>query len=86
MKKSKTSPTWTTSSTPSISPSRDEIAARAAAIWEQNGRPAGRDEEFWLDAERQLARTGADFDKEAGNEELDALFPNQSGGSATTSL
>lgn len=31
-----------------------EIARRARELWEQEGRPAGRDEEIWLEAERQL--------------------------------
>lgn len=40
--------------------SREEIRARAKAIWEQHGRPAGRDEEFWLQAEAELRGTGSD--------------------------
>ncbi|HEY0944238.1 MAG TPA: DUF2934 domain-containing protein [Opitutaceae bacterium] len=31
-----------------------EIARRARELWEQEGRPVGRDEEIWLEAERQL--------------------------------
>jgi hypothetical protein len=85
MKKTRINPSKTPASITSLSPSHDAIAARAAAIWEQNGRPEGRDQEHWLRAERELARPRADFDKESGNEELDALFPSQSG-SATTSL
>ncbi|HZZ17835.1 MAG TPA: DUF2934 domain-containing protein [Opitutaceae bacterium] len=65
--------------------SHDAIATRAAVLWEQRGRPYGLDQQIWLDAEKELARSRADFDKESGNEELDALFPNQSG-PATTSL
>ncbi|MBR0695568.1 DUF2934 domain-containing protein [Bradyrhizobium lablabi] len=34
--------------------SRQEIKARAHELWEQHGRPAGRDLEFWLQAEREL--------------------------------
>lgn len=30
-----------------------KIRARAYEIWEQNGRPVGRDEEFWVQAERE---------------------------------
>jgi hypothetical protein len=30
------------------------IRARAHELWEQHGRPHGRDEEFWLCAEREL--------------------------------
>lgn len=33
---------------------REEITARAQAIWEQKGRPEGRDDEIWLEAEQQL--------------------------------
>jgi hypothetical protein len=29
------------------------VSARAYALWEQAGRPAGRDLEFWLEAEKQ---------------------------------
>jgi Protein of unknown function (DUF2934) len=29
------------------------IRKRAQEIWDENGRPAGRDEEFWLQAERE---------------------------------
>lgn len=32
----------------------DEIAQRAHELYVQAGRPAGRDTEFWLEAERQL--------------------------------
>jgi hypothetical protein len=36
------------------SPTHEAIAARARQLWEEAGRPAGRDEEFWLRAEQQL--------------------------------
>jgi hypothetical protein len=36
---------------------REEITARARELWEQNGRPSGRDLEFWLQAESEI--TGA---------------------------
>jgi len=35
-------------------PSRDQIAARAKAIWQKKGCPAGQDERNWLEAEAQL--------------------------------
>jgi hypothetical protein len=35
-------------------PSHDDIAALAYEIWERNGRPAGREVEFWLRAEQSL--------------------------------
>lgn len=33
---------------------KHEITARARDIWEQNGRPSGRDVEFWLQAESEI--------------------------------
>jgi Protein of unknown function (DUF2934) len=35
-------------------PTEEKIRKRAREIWEDNGRPIGRDEEFWLQAEREL--------------------------------
>ena len=37
------------------SPNHEEISLRAEKIWQDYGRPAGRDNEIWLEAERQLA-------------------------------
>jgi hypothetical protein len=36
-------------------PTHDEIARRAHLLYEQSGFAQGRDAEFWLEAERQLA-------------------------------
>ncbi len=36
------------------------IRARAHELWEQHGRPQGRDEEFWLRAERELVGGAGD--------------------------
>lgn len=36
----------------------EEIAAAAYSIWEQEGRPEGRDVEHWLQAELQIRRLG----------------------------
>ena len=33
---------------------KEDIRARARELWEQNGRPAGRDLEFWLQAEAEI--------------------------------
>ena len=33
---------------------KEEIKARARELWDQNGRPAGRDLEFWLQAEAEI--------------------------------
>jgi hypothetical protein len=35
-------------------PSQDRIRERAHEIWEESHRPAGRDDEFWHRAEREL--------------------------------
>lgn len=35
-------------------PSHEEISQKAKELWESYGRPAGRDEEIWLEAERSL--------------------------------
>lgn len=32
----------------------DEIRKKAHELWEAAGKPQGRDEEFWFEAERQL--------------------------------
>ena len=40
-------------------PDEDHIRRRALEIWEDNGRPAGRDVEFWLQAEREFQEAEA---------------------------
>ena len=35
-------------------PDEDGIRMRAREIWEENGRPFGRDDEFWYQAEREF--------------------------------
>jgi len=37
-----------------VGPSFDEVSRRAFQIWEQTGRPDGRDLENWLQAEQEL--------------------------------
>jgi hypothetical protein len=37
---------------------KHEIRANAYRLWEQAGRPSGRDLEFWLQAERELEESG----------------------------
>lgn len=34
----------------------DDVARRARELWESYGKPAGRDEEIWLEAERETRR------------------------------
>jgi hypothetical protein len=35
-------------------PDKDRIRMRAREVWEENGRPFGRDQEFWYQAEREF--------------------------------
>jgi hypothetical protein len=44
---------WTEPARPPAKPTEDLIRTRAQQIWQQNGRPSGRDEEFWIRAERE---------------------------------
>ena len=37
---------------------KEAIRARARELWEQHGRPAGRDLEFWIQAEREPGEGG----------------------------
>jgi hypothetical protein len=48
-------------------PSDDQIRQRAHALWEQSGRPEGRSEEFWHEAERELLGTQQFQDPPEGN-------------------
>lgn len=50
-----------------------EVAARAYALWERAGRPEGRDNEFWCQAEQEMGQ-----DEDAGKpvwERLPKAFP-----------
>jgi hypothetical protein len=35
-------------------PTEDQIRTRAHQLWERAGRPEGREQDFWLEAEREL--------------------------------
>lgn len=37
-----------------VSPSHEQISERARSLWEERGRPEGRDLEHWFEAERAL--------------------------------
>jgi hypothetical protein len=50
-----------------------EIAALARKIWETRGRPVGRDEAIWLEAERQLLGAGDLVNLGSGTAQTDAL-------------
>jgi hypothetical protein len=39
---------------------REQIKVRAYELWDQHGRPAGRDEEFWLRAEAEIREAEED--------------------------
>ena len=39
-------------------PHDEAVRARAHQLWEQAGRPEGRDREFWLQAELDLKKEG----------------------------
>jgi hypothetical protein len=38
-------------------PAQAKIRDRAYELWQQNGRPQGREDEFWAQAERELQGT-----------------------------
>ena len=46
-------------------PTEQQIRQRAQEIWEKNHRPDGRDEEFWLQAEKELSE-GITSDEKLG--------------------
>jgi hypothetical protein len=39
---------------PMAKPTKEQIIHRAYELWEENNKPQGRDQEFYLQAERQL--------------------------------
>lgn len=45
------------SSSNRVHPTHEETSRRAQELWENYGRPSGRDEEIWLEAERALQTT-----------------------------
>jgi hypothetical protein len=92
MKKKKKPSPDSVSVTPPPSPTREEIAKRAEALWRQRGCPENRDDQLWLEAERQLnggltesPPTDQELDTGEVAKELDERFPGDSG-KETTSL
>jgi hypothetical protein len=53
----------------------EQISSRAEVLWIARGRPVGRDEEIWLEAERQLYQETKEI---AGNEGAASFAPGQS--------
>jgi len=47
----------------------EEIRARARELWELEGRPAGRDLDIWLQAERELTDEDEDSGGDAASKE-----------------
>lgn len=47
-------PTSTSTFGNTQTPTHEQISRRAQELWEQYGRPSGRDDDIWLEAERQL--------------------------------
>lgn len=48
-------------------PTEEQIRKRAFELWEQAGKPKGREDEFWQQAQRELqgAEERGDLDKDA---------------------
>lgn len=40
-------------------PTHEETSRRAQELWEKYGRPSGRDDEIWLEAERELQQNAS---------------------------
>jgi hypothetical protein len=49
------------------SPSHDDVARCAQELWQNYGRPTGRDLEIWLEAEKKLATPATPPTAEAAN-------------------
>lgn len=68
----------------------EQISSRARDLWQQNGEPSGRDEEFWLEAERQLrtsvkAVSQPTTPRDQGAGAVPKPQPKPAGGKATVS-
>jgi hypothetical protein len=48
-----------------VNPTRMEVVRRAYELWEQAGKPEGRDQEFYLEAERELSSPAASSDEKS---------------------
>ncbi|SMQ74523.1 Protein of unknown function [Devosia lucknowensis] len=56
----------------------DKIRDRAYQLWDQAGRPEGREQEFWYDAQRELAEEeDVDTSAEAAALDLPPLVPGR---------
>ncbi|MCP3397865.1 DUF2934 domain-containing protein [Bradyrhizobium sp. CCGB20] len=50
-----------------VKPTEDLIRSRAHALWELAGRPEGRQDKFWREAERELSADPANNAEEASD-------------------
>jgi Cu2+-exporting ATPase len=52
---------------PETKPAQDEVAKKAYALYEKEGRPQGHDKQNWLEAEAQISHTGANHTEQSGH-------------------
>lgn len=60
-------------------PSREQIALRAELLWKAQGSPRDRDEQIWLEAERQLADEAREIITSPAETAPDATSPPTAG-------
>ncbi len=58
---------YSTKDKPGTKPARDEVAKKAYALYEKEGRPQGHDKQNWLEAEAQMSGHGSDEHKGHGD-------------------
>lgn len=57
---------------------QEKIRARAFQLWERAGQPDGRSDEFWFEAEREMAEQGDTDSSEAASEvEIPPVVPGR---------
>lgn len=57
-------------------PDQDKIRERAFQLWDEAGQPEGREQEFWYEAERELAEEDeVDTSAEASKLDLPPVVP-----------
>jgi Protein of unknown function (DUF2934) len=83
MKKTKSLSRSSASEQSSQVPTHPQISAKAEEIWINRGRPEGRDQEIWFEAEKHLSIGAAISSMEKADDDLENLFPGQNGPSIT---
>lgn len=57
---------------------QEKIRDRAYQLWDRAGQPDGREQEFWYDAERELAEEDAvDTSEEAAKLDMPPVVPGR---------